>query len=70
MQKLKLEGNVKEISSMTQMFKDMQLGKDLHAEFVEHNSGSSEIAGVDFNLEVLTRANWPSIDDAVCTLPP
>lgn len=70
LQKLKMECGVNQVNKMTQMFKDIQLSKDLQAEFCQSNGGSNLVQGVEFNVEVLTQGTWPQTETPPCTLPP
>ena len=52
------------------MFKDMSTSKETLAEFRATKGGQSEVAGVEFAMEVLTNGHWPSDDQPTCTIPP
>jgi len=53
------------------MFTDMNLSKDLMAEF-KQNAAARQIEqqGIEFVAEVLTNGHWPEQNAAACTLPP
>ena len=51
------------------MFKDMTISKEYIAQFREQK-GSAEIAGVEFNVEVLTNGHWPNEGEPTCSIPP
>ena len=52
LQKLKIECGINAVSKIMQMFKDMQLSRDLQAQFRE-NKGGTILGNVDFAIEVL-----------------
>ena len=64
LQKLKVECGAQEMKKMTQMMKDIQLSADIKTDFVASIGGSSLIEGVEFGIEILTDATWPSMKDS------
>ena len=69
-QKLKVECGANQVGKMTQMFRDIQLSKDMQADFQHHvelfrdkeaddYKSGNYIKGVEFNIEVLTSGTWP-----------
>ena len=54
---------------MTQMFKDMELSKDMQTEFSQMVQSSNRGLSLDFSVEVLTSGTWPSMDKPPCVLP-
>ena len=52
---------------MTQMFKDIQLSKDIQADF--RKAKGTSIGGVEFGVEILTNGNWPVDARPTCTIP-
>ena len=69
LQKLKVECGLNQVNKMTQMFKDMQLSKDLQQQFRDHKK-TSLVGGVEFGIEVLMTGNWPVDNQPTCTIPP
>ena len=67
-QKLKIECGLNQVNKMTQMFKDIQLSKDLQTDFRKTKGGAS-IKGVEFGVEILTNGNWPVDVRPTCTIP-
>lgn len=56
--KLKLELGINAVNKMTQMFKDMQLSKDMHVDFV--SNVNNKVQGIEMqSVQVLTNGNWP-----------
>jgi tRNA(Glu) U13 pseudouridine synthase TruD len=43
--KLKMELGINAVNKMTQMFKDMQLSREMHANFV--NNGNNKVKGIE-----------------------
>lgn len=68
-QKLKVECGANQVNSMTQMFKDMQLSKDMQQEFGQHVQASHRVLGLEFSCEVLTSGTWPLMEKPTCELP-
>ena len=68
-QKLKVECGANQVNSMTQMFKDMQLSKDMQGEFSNHLGARNPLT-LDFSVEVLTSGTWPPMDKPACEIPP
>lgn len=68
-QKLKVECGANQVNSMTQMFKDMQLSKDMQGEFSTHLGVRNPLT-LDFSVEVLTSGTWPPMDKPACEIPP
>jgi hypothetical protein len=68
LQKLKVECGLNQVNKMTQMFKDIQLSKDLQTDFRKTKGGAS-IKGVEFGVEILTNGNWPVDVRPTCTIP-
>jgi len=66
--KLKIEHGLREVTSMTQMFKDISLSKEVKEDFSKSASGR----GITFELgiEVLSSSIWPSLDTIECKIPP
>lgn len=69
LQKFKVECGLNIVNKMTQMFKDMELSKDIQADFRKHCNGANAVEGVEFATEVLTNGNWPIDDPIVIQLP-
>lgn len=71
LQKLKVECGHNTVNRISQMFTDMNLSKDLMAEF-KQNAAARQIEqqGIEFVAEVLTNGHWPEQGAAACTLPP
>lgn len=65
--KLKVECGLNTVNKMSQMFTDIQLSKDLQAEF-ESKRGNL-IDGIAFSAEVLMSGNWPVATNIVCNVP-
>jgi len=56
--KLKMELGINAVHKMTQMFRDMQLSKELHVDFTRNENNAVE-----------TR-NWPIEEGIACFVPP
>lgn len=67
LQKLKVECGLNQVNKMTQMFKDIQLSKDIQADF--RKAKGTSIGGVEFGVEILTNGNWPVDARPTCTIP-
>lgn len=67
LEKLKVECGVNTMNKISKMFSDMQLSKDLKAEF-EQKRGPV-IAGIAFSAEILTNGTWPSENVPKCEIP-
>lgn len=67
--KLKMELGINAVHKMTQMFRDMQLSREMHSEFI--NNENNKVNGVDLtSIQVLTNGNWPIEDGLPCVVPP
>lgn len=60
LEKLKIECGVNVTNSLSKMFSDMELSKDLQNEF--QRAYGKEIAGISFSVEILTHGIWPTDD--------
>ena len=69
LQKLKVECGHNTVNKISQMFTDINLSKDLMAEF-KAKPHKAMIDGVEFSTEVLTNGHWPEQNTGACTLPP
>jgi hypothetical protein len=69
--KLKVECGHNTVNKMSSMFTDINLSKEMIAEFKNTpNFRSIAAAGVDYEAEVLTNGHWPEKVQGGCTLPP
>jgi len=69
LQKLKVECGHNTVNKISQMFTDINLSKDLMANFkAKYPNGN--VQGVEFTTEVLTNGHWPEQNTTACTLPP
>lgn len=61
--KLKVEVGIEATNKMEQMFRDIRYSEELQNMFEESLPGhDKEIEGVAFNIKVLARAKWPTMD--------
>lgn len=67
LQKLKVECGLNTVNKMSQMFTDIQLSKDLQAEF-EKKQGTN-IGSITFSAEILMGGNWPVDSNLTCNIP-
>ena len=66
--KLKMELGINAVNKMTQMFKDIQLSKDMHADFMKN--ANNQVRGTELtSIQVLTNGNWPIDEQAPCVIP-
>ncbi len=57
--KLSVECGINSVNKMTQMFKDMQLSKDMQADYEKFNRTKNVREEIQISVEVLTNGNWP-----------
>ena len=51
------------------MFRDMQLSKEMHSEFIKNDNNT--VATIELSsIQVLTNGNWPIEEGVKCTVPP
>jgi len=67
--KFKVECGINTVSKMTNMFKDIETGKNTQTEFIKYCNGSNMINGVEFSTELLTNGQWPLEDSVACKIP-
>lgn len=66
--KLKMELGINAVNKMTQMFKDMQLSREMHVDFVKN--GNNKVEGMEMqSVQILTYGNWPIDEQAPCNVP-
>ena len=66
--KLKMELGINAVYKMTQMFKDIQLSRDMHTDFVSNVSNKEQ--GIEMqSVFILTNGNWPIEEKAPCNIP-
>ena len=66
--KLKLELGINSVYKMTQMFKDIQLSKEMLVEFSANPNNL--IKGFELqSVQVLTSGNWPIDEIPTCNIP-
>ncbi len=66
--KLKLELGINSVYKMTQMFKDIQLSKEMLVEFTANPNNL--IKGFELqSVQVLTSGNWPIDEIPTCNIP-
>lgn len=67
LQKLKVECGHNTTAKISKMFTDMTLSKELMDSFAK--SKGKEIAGIEFQCEILTNGTWPTDPAPACNVP-
>ena len=66
--KLKMELGINAVNKMTQMFKDIVLSKEMHAEFIKNPNNTVEDIELT-SVQILTNGNWPIDEQVNCQIP-